>query len=177
MMDRARQNKSAARLRVVRGPGDLYAARSGDGCWIKIGFSTCLRDRLRALNYDFPGIGPFTLIGSTQSTYRVEMQLHRAMQPFHQIHIAAGKELYPASPGVLAVVKQLVAAPTLEPIEIDTLLAFRRWCRDQAARDENRNVALAARAPLFAEREEAQQRWLEGLMRRIAARNAGRVAA
>lgn len=163
-------NKSAARLRVVSEKGDLYAAQSADGTRIKIGFSTRLPDRLKALNFDFPSVGPFKFLGSTVSTYRVEQQLHRAMKPFHQIHINAGKELYPAAPAVVTVVEALIARPTLEPLSLDDLMAFRRWCRHQAALDENRSVARATYAERIAKMEEANRRWLAGLMARIAAR-------
>lgn len=170
------RNKSAARLRVVNEGGDLYAAASADGLWIKLGFSTRLADRLKAINHEYIGAAPFRLIGSTASTFGVEQQLHRAMQPLHLIRIAAGKELYPASPAVMKIVKAIIAQPTLGWIELDDLFALRRWCRLQARLDENAAVARVAHAPRIAEREEAERRWYQGLLARIARRRAARAA-
>lgn len=172
-MDAARHsNKSKARLRVVNEPGDLYAALTADGTRVKIGFSTRLSERIKALNHDFPGDGPFKLIGSTRSTYRMEMRLQRAMQVFHRIYISAGKELYPASPAVLAIVRQLMSEPTLENVDLDEWLEFRRWCHVQASLPENERVARVVHAKRFAERDEAARRNLERVIRRIEARKA-----
>lgn len=168
---KSRENRSRARLRVVTEKGDLYAASSADGLWIKIGFSTQLDSRLKALGLDFPGNGPFTLIGKTISTYRVETQLHRAMQPFHQIHIGAGKELYPACPAVRLIVGRLIVAREfLEPIQLDDLLHFRRWCRVQARLEKNSAVAHIAHAPRFRAMDEARLRNFERAARRVEAR-------
>jgi hypothetical protein len=171
-----RRNKSAARLRVVTEKGDLYAATSADGRWIKIGFSTRLKDRLRAINLEYEG-APFTLIGSTRSTYRVEQQLHRAMKPFHLIHIGAGKELYPAAPAVRRIVDAVLARPEMERIPLDDMLQFRRWCRAQAALEENKAPARIAHARRIAELVAAEQRFLDRIHARIAAREAARAAA
>lgn len=172
-----RSNKSAARLRVVNEKGDLYAATSADGRWIKIGFSTRLADRLKAINLDYPSAGPFTLIGSTRSTYRVEQQLHRAMKPFHLINIGAGKELYPASPAVRRIVDEVMAQPEMETIEIDDLLHFRRWCRAHAELEVNKAPARVAHARRIAELLAAEERYFARLRARVAAREAARVAA
>jgi hypothetical protein len=174
---RVNENKSKARLRVVSEKGHIYAAESADGTRIKIGFSTQLADRLKAINFDFPGSGPFKLLGSTVSTFRVEQQLHRAMRPFHQIHVNAGKELYPAAPAVLTVVEAVIAQPTLDVFPIDDLLAFRRWCRHQATLDENKAIARIVYADRIAEMEDARRRWMERIIARIEARNAAKVAA
>lgn len=165
-------NKSAARIRVVSERGDLYAARSADGRRIKIGFSTRLSDRIKALSYDFPSCGPFTLIGSTVSTHRVEQQIHSAMKPLHGLQIAAGKELYPASPAVLSVVKFLIAEPTLDAIEWESLREFRAWCRHHARTEQNMAVAREVYAERFAKNEAAARRLYERALRRIAARRA-----
>ena len=162
-------NKSAARLRVVTQKGDLYAARSADGARIKIGFSTQLPDRIKGLAYEFPSFGPFELLGSAVATHRIEQQLHRAMQPLHLIRVAAGKELYPASPAVMAVVKVIVDMPELDLMCIDELLEFRRWCRHQAALEENRCVAREVYADRIAILEAAHARWLERIQQRLAA--------
>lgn len=166
------RNKSEARLRVVNDIGDLYAAASASGLWIKIGFSTQLADRLKALNYDFASDGPFHLIGSTKSTYRVEQQLHRAMKSLHTIRIGAGKELYPASPAVRAIAEAVVAEPTCDPFELDDLLDLRRWCRAQSRLAPNVAVARKAHAPRIAELEEASARYYARVLARIAARRA-----
>jgi hypothetical protein len=171
-----RRNKSVARLRVVNEKGDLYAAESADGRWIKIGFSTRLKDRLRAINLEYEG-APFTLIGSTRSTYRVEQQLHRAMKPFHLIHIGAGKELYPAAPAVRRIVDEVLAQPEMETIEIDDLLHFRRWCRAHADLEVNKAPARIAHARRIVELLEAEERYFARLRARIAAREAARAAA
>ena len=166
-------NQSAARLRVVSQVGDIYAAQSSDGQRIKIGFSTQLGDRLKALNYEFPQSAPFTFLGSTKSKYRVEQQIHRALQPFHHIHVNAGKELYPAAPTVRLVVSRLIVSRDhLDWIELDDMLALTRWCREQAKQDQNKAVAELVYAPIFAKRREAHERWMEQLMARIAARRA-----
>lgn len=165
-------NKSEARLRVVNERGDLYAAASASGLWVKVGFSTRLADRLKALNYLYANDGPFRLIGSTNSTYRVEQQLHRAMKPLHTIKIGAGKELYPASPAVLRIANAVVGRPTLEWIELDDILALNRWCRAQARLESNVAVARKAHAPRIARDEEAKARYYARLFARIAARRA-----
>src|SRR5690242_14004014 len=162
-------NKSAARLRVVNEEGDLYAARSGDGIWIKIGFSTHLTDRLRAINLEYKG-APFSLIASTRSTYQVELKLHRAMKPFHQLHIAAGKELYPACPAIRVIVEELIAKPARLTLNLDTHLALRRWCREEARKAENQRPAYIAHWDRFEKLIEAEERRFEFLRRRIQAR-------
>lgn len=173
----ASRNKSEARLRVVNEDGDLYAAQSADGVWVKIGFSTRLADRLKSLSRDFPKAGPFRLLGQTISNYHAELQLHRAMHPFHQIRIASGKELYPACPAVLFIVNRvIIGRDRFDGIELDDLLPFRRWCRSQAKLEQNAAVARVAHAEQIAKNEAAHERYMAWLSRRIAARNAARAA-
>lgn len=173
----ASRNKSAARLRVVNGRGDLYAASSADGLWIKIGFSTRLADRLKALNADYRQQAPFTLIGSVESDYYAETQLHRMMQPFHLIHIGAGKELYPACPAVRLIVERIIVArKTYDGIELDDLRPFRQWCSAQAKLEQNKAVARVAHAPRIAKLIEAEERYLARIRLRVQAREAARAA-
>lgn len=168
--------RSAARLRVVNEPGDLYAAESADGLWIKIGFSTRLAERLKEIDGLYEG-APFTLLGSTRSTYNMEQLIHRALRPFHHLHIAAGKELYPAAPAVRFVAERITAHETFDDVSLDDRLLFLRWCRAEAARGESRRAALTAHRERFEKMWAAQDAYYARIAARMAAREAARGAA
>lgn len=165
--------RSEARLRVVNEAGDLYAAESSDGLWIKVGFSTRLTERLKQIDAQCPG-GPFKLIGSVRSKYRVEQQIHRLLRPFHGLHIGAGKELYPAAPAVRMVVDAVLRHPPLECIDIDDLLQMRRWCRGEVRKVENMRAAVIAHRERFEKLWAAEDRYLARIAARVAAYEAAR---
>lgn len=168
--------QSEARLRVVNEEGDLYAANSADGRWIKVGFSTRLAERLKAIDLEYAG-APFTLIGSVRSTFRVEQQLHRLLRPFHHLHIGAGKELYPAAPAVRQLVEAVLAHQPIKRIDLDDLLALHRWCRSEATKIESKRAAVIAHRERFEKLWAAEDAYMDRLRARIAARHAGRQAA
>lgn len=163
--------RSEARLRVVNEEGDLYAAESADGLWIKVGFSTRLTERLKQIDADCPG-APFKLIGSVRSKYRVEQQIHRMLRPLHGLHIGAGKELYPAAPAVRMVVDAVLRHPPMERIDIDDLMQMRRWCRGEALKVENMRAAVTAHRERFEALWAAEDRRMARIAARIAARQA-----
>jgi|TARA_R110002126_G_scaffold134634_1_gene278787 hypothetical protein len=173
MIEPARNRRSEARLRVVNEAGDLYAAASSDGLWIKVGFSTRLPERLKQIDHECTG-APFKLIGSVRSTYRVEQQLHRMLKPFHGLHIGAGKELYPAAPAVRQVVEAVLRHEPIESIHIDDLLALRRWCRAEVEKVENMRAAVAAHRERFEKLWAAEDRYLARIAVRIAAYEAAK---
>ena len=176
MIEPARNRRSEARLRVVNETGDLYAAASSDGLWIKIGFSTRLAERLKEIDSIYQ-CAPFKLLGSTRSTYRMEQMIHRALRPFHHLHIAAGKELYPAAPTVRFVAERITAHETFDDISLEDRLFLLRWCRSEAGRDESRRAALIAHRLRFEKLWAAQDAYYARICARVAAREAARGAA
>lgn len=176
---RPESRRAAARRRVTTEPGDIYAAASADGKWIKIGFSLDVPARIRALNVEYQGDAEFTLIATTRSTYFTEQQLHRAMQPLHQVPIKAGREFYPACPAVLEIVKELIETQDSLELDIEWHLRVIRFCRAAAGEDHNRRPALVAHREIVEEHNAAAARSfarLEARMREIAARRAARAA-
>ncbi len=168
-----RNRRSEARLRVVNEAGDLYAAASADGLWIKVGFSTRLAERLKQIDRECAG-APFTLIGSVRSTYRVEQQLHRILKPFHGLHIGAGKELYPAAPAVRQMVAAVLRHEPITSIHIDDLLELRRWSRAEVKKAENMRAAVTAHRERFEKLWAAEDRYLARIAARVAAYEAAR---
>lgn len=171
MMNPVRNRHSEARLRVVNEAGDLYAAASSDGLWIKVGFSTRLAERLKQIDRECTG-APFGLIGNVRSTYRVEQQLHRILKPFHGLHIGAGKELYPAAPAVRQIVDAVLRHEPIESIHIDDILELRRWCRAEVQKVENMRAAVTAHRERFEKMWAAEDRNLARITAKIAAREA-----
>lgn len=168
--------RSEARLRVVNEAGDLYAAESADGLWIKVGFSTRLTERLKEINSSYQ-CAPFKLLGSTRSTYRMEQMIHRALRPFHHLHIAAGKELYPAAPAVRFVVERITDHETFDDISLDDKLQFLRWCRAAANKVESKRAAVTAHRERFEKMWAVEEAYMARLRARIAAREAAKGAA
>lgn len=176
---RPESRRAAARRRVTTEPGDIYAAASADGKWVKIGFSQDVPARLRTLNLEYQGDAEFALIATTRSTYATEQQLHRAMQPLHQVRIKAGREFYPACPAVSEIVKELIE--TQDSLELDTDWYFRvvHFCRASAGEDCNRLPALEAHREIVEANAAAEARNIarvEARLREIAARRAARAA-
>lgn len=136
-------SKRIARLRVITEPGHLYAAYSRDGDWIKVGFSTRLSDRLKAIDHDFYG-GPFKFMGATPSVYRAEQQVHRALKPFLQRQSCHGRELYPNVPSLEQAVRAMVGGQSRPPFTLEEILDLMDWCRKAARHPANRDPALAA---------------------------------
>ena len=165
--------RSEARLRVVNEAGDLYAAESSDGLWIKVGFSTRLAERLKQIDAECSG-GPFNLIGSVRSKYCVEQQIHRLLRPFHGLHIGAGKELYPAAPAVRQVVDAVLRHEPIDWIDSDDLRELRRWCWDEAKKVENMRAAVVAHRERFEKLWAAQDRHMARVAARVAAYEAAR---
>jgi hypothetical protein len=169
MIEPARNRRSEARLRVVNEAGDLYAAESSDGLWIKIGFSTRLAERLKEIDSIYQ-CAPFKLLGSTRSTYRMEQMIHRALRPFHHLHIAAGKELYPAAPTVRFVAERITAHETFGGISLDERMMFHRWCRAAAGLVESKRAAVTAHRERFEKMWAVEDAYMARLRARIAAR-------
>ena len=143
MSEPGHNSKSVARLGFTTEPGHLYAAYSHDRAWIKVGFSTRLPDRLKAINYDYYG-SPFTFIGATPSVYRAEQQIHRALRPFLQRKSCHGREIYPNVPSLEKVVKSIVEGNSRPAFEIENLFDLMDWCRTAARHPTNRDPALVA---------------------------------
>jgi hypothetical protein len=137
-------------------PGYLYAAYSRYCDWIKIGFTSKTgRQRLEAVDHQYPLFAPFTLIGSVPSLWRAEQQIHAFMEPFRQRHTAATRELYPATLTVVQVVKLIIAGRDRPPFTADQMREMRAWCRDRARHPLNQDEALQAFARFYAERKAA----------------------
>lgn len=173
---RPESRRAAARRRVMTEPGHIYAAASADGKWIKIGFSLDVADRIRGLNLEYKGDAEFTLIATTRSTYRTEQQMHRFMQPLHQVHIAAGKEFYPVMPAVQEVVKELIELPEQLEIDSDWYLHLLKWGRAAAKEGCNRLPALEAHREIVERNAAAEARSFARLEARIRERDAARAA-
>lgn len=172
-----RNARSEARDNMLYGPGDLYAARTADGLWMKIGFSTQVHDRIRNLNAEYKGHAVFSLVATTRSTFRVEQKLHRAMHPLHQVPIRWGREIYPVMPAVLGIVSGLIEKPDELELDLDTYLSLLKWCRAAAKEDANRLPALHGHREIVAQIEQARARYHERLWARIQAREAARASA
>lgn len=171
--------RAAARRRVTTEPGDIYAAASADGKWIKIGFSLDVPARIRALNLEYQGDAEFTLIATTRSTYVTEQQLHRAMQRLHQVHIKAGREFYPACPAVSEIVKELIETQDSLELDADWHLRVIHYCLAAAGEDRNRLPALEAHREIVERNAAAEARNIaraEARIRGIVARRAARAA-
>lgn len=166
--------RSEARLRVVNEEGDIYAARTTDGLWIKIGFSLQVNDRIRALNWEYRSRVVFELVATTRSTFRDEQKLHRAMRPLHQVHIGAGKEFYPTMPAVLTIVEELIERLPRLYFDLDATLALNRACREAAKEDQNRLPALQGHCEIVERNECARAANMARTLARIRAREAGR---
>jgi hypothetical protein len=138
-------------------PGHLYAARSLDGVWIKVGFSTCLQDRLKAINHEYSIGGRLSLIGATPSVFRAEQQIHRCLRPFLQGKQTQGRELYPAVPSLESVVSIVVSGRDRPPLDLDDYLDLARWCRSEARQPHNKLPALAAHSAIA---EWRREQWL-----------------
>ena len=138
-------------------PGHLYAARSLDGGWIKVGFSTRLEDRLKAINHEYGIGGRLSLIGATPSVFRAEQQIHRCLRPFLQRKQTQGRELYPAVPSLEAVVSLVVSGRDRPPLDLDDYLDLARWCRAKAREPQNKAPALAAHKAIS---EWRREQWL-----------------
>jgi hypothetical protein len=172
-MIKTKAGRKTGRERFLTERGDLYAAESSDGVWIKIGFTKRLAARIRQINNDYDEV-KFTLLGSTNSTYRTEQQLHACMQSLHTIQISEGKEFYPAGPAVRHIVEGILAKPTLDPLELEEFRVFRAWCRKQSELPENIRAARTAHAEQIAQNQAASARYYARIAARVAAREAAR---
>lgn len=168
--------RAAARRRLVTEEGDIYAAASADGKWIKIGFSLDVADRIRAINLEYQGDAIFTLMATTRAKYRTEQQIHRFMRPLHQVHIAAGKEFYPTMPAVLEVVKELIEKRDRLEIESEWYLQLLHWGNAASKLSRNRLPALEAHREIVEANAAAEARSFARLEARIRQREAARAA-
>lgn len=166
--------RSIARQRVVSDEGNIYAAQSNDGVWMKIGFSQQVDDRIRSLNAEYSGYAVFTLVATTRGMFRTEQQMHTFMRPLHQVQIKAGKEFYPVMPAVLDVVKELIEAPDRLEIDSEWYLHLLRWGNAAAKEDRNRLPALAAHHEIVASNAAAEARTLARHQERMREREAAR---
>src|SRR5690242_17565898 len=131
--DRLKRGEAIAegRRRMLTSPGHVYAAYSRGECWIKLGFSLDVTRRIHDLNSRFKPLAPFTLIGTTPSTYRAERQLHRILQPFRDHQIGLSRELYLSVPALERVVREVVSSDDRPPLHWEDLLECTRWSRAQ----------------------------------------------
>lgn len=173
---RPESRRAATRRRVTTEEGDIYAAATADGKWIKIGFSLQVADRIRALNLEYRGDAEFSLMATTRSTFRNEQKIHYFMQPLHQVRLSAGKEFYPVMPAVLEVVKELIEVPERLEIDSDWYLHLMRWGRAAAKEDHNRIPALKAHHEIVERNAAAEARTLARIEARMQAREAARAA-
>ena len=131
--------QSIARMKMLREIGHLYVAYSRYCDWIKIGFtSKPVRERLDALENQYPLFGPFSLIGSTRSYWATEQAIHAALAPIRQRKTASTAELYPAVPALVSVVKKIVACREFGRIERNERVELRDWARKAAQHPLNR---------------------------------------
>jgi hypothetical protein len=102
--------QSLARQKMLTGPGHLYAAYSRYCDWIKVGFtSKPVAERIAAINTQYAHFAPFSLIGSTHSTWDAEQQFHRCFGPLRRGQKALTGELYPAVPWFAGQVRNVLA--------------------------------------------------------------------
>lgn len=120
----------AGTLASLRGHDCIYVARSEDDCWIKIGFSSHLTQRLNALDSAFPDYAPFIPVGACRSSYRAEQQIHRALR---SLHVEDCREIYPAFPQITRLADSLVAWDYLPHFEIDDYFVLKAWAKRLSA--------------------------------------------
>lgn len=150
---------SEARIKMLYEPGTLYAAYSRYCDWIKIGFtSKGALVRREGIAKQYPAFAPFCLIGTANSTWRAEQQLHRLMAPFRQAKTADTAELYPAVPAVVEMVKFVLEAPTWGLIDLERHRRIREWIRGKAGHPLNRVLANESFSLFFAERQREANR-------------------
>jgi len=169
--------KSLARQRLVTEEGDIYAARTTDGLWMKIGFSQNVPERIRALNAEYNGYVVFELVATTRGLFKTEQKLHRAMKPLHQVHIGAGKEFYPMMPAVLGIVSGLIEKPARLEFTLDAYLSFLKWCRQASKEAPNKIPALHGHREIIERHERALERIYARTREIVAAREAEGAAA
>jgi len=89
--------QSIARLKMLKEKGRLYVAYSRYCDWLKIGFtSKPVRHRIEGINRQYADFAPFSLVGSVESTWAAEQQLHRCLFAFRRQRRGLTLELYPA---------------------------------------------------------------------------------
>jgi hypothetical protein len=120
----------AENLRSLRGKGCVYAARTGNRRWIKIGFSSHITSRLNALDYSFPQYAPFIPLGACRSSWRAEQQIHRALR---SLHVEGCREIYPAIKPIEQVAEALVAGEYLPHFDIDEFCSLKDWAKRLSA--------------------------------------------
>lgn len=148
--------QSAARLRMLSQPGHLYAAYSRYCDWIKLGFTLSLDNRLKSLAHQYDEFAPFSLIGSTRSTWSAEQQLHLLLGPFRQRQTGRTKELYPAVRSIVSTVKAVLKYPTWERLEWEQTREMLDWVHMAAKAPPNRDEALQCFDRFYAERRAAR---------------------
>lgn len=146
--------QSIARKKMLSEPGQLYAAYSRYCDWVKIGFTSKTgRERLEAVEHQYPLFAPFTLIGETRSDWCAEQQLHGLMEPFRQRKTASTKELYPAVYAVMDLVKYVIRHREWLSLEWPQRRQIREWIRERADNPLNRALALESFAIFEDERK------------------------
>jgi len=75
-------------------PGTLYAVASPDRQWVKVGFTTNLRERLYHVRCDYRGCSD--LLAAIPSTFEEEQSLHAKLRPHATLSRSDGgpRELY-----------------------------------------------------------------------------------
>jgi len=149
--------QSEARLKMLSQPGHLYAAYSRYCDWIKIGFTLSLEDRRKNLGHQYAEFAPFSLIGSTRSTWSAEQQVHGFLEPLRQRRTGRTKELYPAVPSVVAIVKQIMKHPQWGRLEWEQARTFREWTWKMAKAPVNQDEAIRCFDRFYAERRAIQR--------------------
>lgn len=146
--------QSQARLRMLQGPGRLYAAHSRYCDWIKLGFtSKPVPERLEGIDRQYAHFAPFSLIGSVPSLWAAEQQLHSWLAPFRRRNKAQTTELYPACASVSGVIKRVLANDEWTGLEYPESREVREWCRRVADHPLNRVEADVCFERFFAEQK------------------------
>lgn len=140
-------------MKMLRGPGWLYAARSRYCDWIKVGFtSKGATVRLDSCNKQYAEFAPFSLIGAVPSTWDAEQQWHRILAPFRQYQTGRTKELYPAVPALVRTIENLVQWTHWEPLKGEAYRETLHWALRVARHPINREPALESFRLFRAER-------------------------
>jgi hypothetical protein len=131
--------QSEARLRMLYSDGMIYAAYSRYCDWIKVGFtSKPVPERVEKLNSAYPVFAPFSLIGTTPGTHRVEQTIHRILKPLRLNRVADTGELYPASRSVVAFVTKMLSYDQRVPFRLEEWWELREWTKRAASHPINR---------------------------------------
>ncbi len=131
--------QSRARLRMLSGPGHLYAAYSRYCDWIKIGFtSKAAPERILAINVQYAHFAPFSLIGAVPSLWAAEQQIHAWFAPFRQRNKGLTTELYPAAPSVVGAIKRILGNDRWDGLEYPESREVHDWMRSAAAHPLNK---------------------------------------